>query len=121
MKLFSGLLLVTMLASSTVAHADDAADAERFVSWFEKLTDQVVADQTNCPKVAADINTSVDANKDLMDTAKKAVAAGKHMSKPQMDRFMAAGQKMGQALAAKCGNDKDVQAAIGRLPNKHGK
>ena len=120
MKLFAALLVTLTLSLPTVARADDAADLERFVSWFEKLADQVTADKTDCTKVATDINTSIDSNKDLMDKAKAARAAGKQMPKPQMDRMIAAGQKMGQALGAKCGNDKGVQAAVQRLPGpKH--
>ena len=118
MKLFAALLVTLSLTS--VVRADDAADGERFVVWFEKLADQITVDKADCPKVATDINSAVDSSKELMDKAEAAMKAGKHLAKPQLDRVIAAGQKIGNALAAKCGNDKGVQAAVQRVPGpKH--
>jgi len=119
-KIVSAVVLSLCLMPA-VARADDSADLERFVGWFEKLADQVTADKDNCGKIASDINTSVDSNKELMDKAKAARAAGKQMPKEQMNRVMAAGQKIGQAIAAKCGNDKGVHDAMAHLPGPHQK
>jgi len=118
MKLLAGLVLTAAIASPV--HAD-AVDAEKFLGWFETLANNVVADQDSCPKMATDINKSVDDNKDLVAAAQKAHAAGQQFTQAQMQRMMAAGTKIAQAVVAKCAQDKGVKAAITRLPGPHAK
>ncbi len=116
MKLFSSLLVTVVLATSVRA---DTVDAEKFLSWFEKLADTVVADQNDCPKLTADINKSVDDNKAMLQAAQQAHANGQQLTGDQVKRMAAAGQKIAQAvIGGKCGQDKGVQAAMGRLPGR---
>jgi ABC-type sugar transport system ATPase subunit len=119
MKVFSSLLLTVALTVglATPARAD-AADAEKFVSWIEKLADTVTADQNDCPKMAADINKSVDDNKAMLDAAALAHKNGQQLSGDQAKRMAAAGQKLAQAVVAKCAQDAGVKASIGRLPGR---
>jgi hypothetical protein len=111
MKLFSALLVTVALTTS--AFADDF---DKFLAWFSGLTDQVVADQNDCNKLAGDINTSVAANKDIVDHAKTAAQSGQKMTPDQQQKVMPLIQKFAGAVAAKCAQDKSVQAAMKNLP-----
>jgi hypothetical protein len=111
MKLFSALLVTVALTTSAFA-----ADFDTFMKWFNGLADQVVADQNDCVKMANDINASVAANKAMIDKAKANIQAGQKLTQDQMQRVMQAGQRLAQAIAAKCAQDKNVQAAVMNLP-----
>ena len=117
MKVFSVLILTAALTLglATPARADGAV-VEKFLSWFEKLADSVVADQNDCSKMVVDINKSVDDNKALIDAAQQAHKNGAQFTGDQLKRIMTAGQRIAQAVVAKCAQDKQVQAAMGRLP-----
>ena len=97
----------------------DSLKAEDFIAWMEKLADTTVADQNDCSKMAHDVNKSVDDNKALIQAAQEAHAKGEKLSGDQLNRMIAAGKKMGQAIAAKCAQDKSVHAALARLPSQH--
>ena len=115
MKLFS--VLLTVAALSTAVRADSFS-AESFLSWFEKLADGVVADQNDCAKMSADIIKSVDDNKALIDAAQQAHKNGQQLTGDQVKRMATAGQKIAQAVVAKCAQDQGVQAAMKRLPGR---
>jgi uncharacterized protein (DUF1501 family) len=115
MKLFSSLLVTLALSTSAFAQVN-AADFDTFMKWFNGLADQVVADQNDCVKMANDINASVAANKAMIDKAKANIQAGQKLTQDQMQRVMQAGQRLAQAIAAKCAQDKNVQAAVMNLP-----
>ena len=110
---------VALLVSSS-AFADMKADGDKFIAFFDKLADTVTADKADCAKMATDINASVDANKALLDAVKEHMKSGQKMPDDMRQHVMATGKRIGEAVAAKCSNDKPVQAAIGRLPGpKH--
>jgi hypothetical protein len=115
MKLFS--VLLTVAALSTVARAD-SFNVESFLSWFDKLANTVVADQNDCAKMSTDITKSVDDNKALIDAAQQAHKNGQQFTQDQLKRVMADGQKIAQAVVAKCAQDQGVQAAMKRLPGR---
>jgi hypothetical protein len=118
MKLLSSLVLVA--ACVGVAHADTPAsyDGAKFIAWFDKLTDQVVADQNDCPKMAADINKAIDDNKAMMDDVQKAITAGRKPSDEQEKHLQASAQRLVAAQHVKCGQDKAVAAAFERFPHR---
>jgi hypothetical protein len=115
MKLLSSLVLVA--ACVGVAHAD-SYDGAKFIAWFDKLTDQVVADQNDCPKMAADINKAIDDNKPMMDDVQKAITAGRKPSDEQEKHLQASAQRLVAAQHVKCGQDKAVAAAFERFPHR---
>lgn len=90
------------------------ADVDKFLAFFDKIVDAVVADKDNCPKMATDINGLIDANKDLLAMANEAQKAGKKLPKSAEQHMMASAQKMGPAMQ-KCQSDKAVQAAFMRM------
>jgi hypothetical protein len=129
MKIFQTLFLALAL-TTTVASADTAApkkdapaansaDVKRFLAFFDKLVDIVVADKDSCPKMAKDVNALIDSNKELLEMARKASEDGKKLPDDAQKHMSESAKKMMPAMQ-KCGNDKDVQAAFGRLDMKHG-
>jgi hypothetical protein len=95
----------------------DKADIQKWLAFFDKLVDIVVADKDDCAKMAGDLNKLIDANKDLIQKASDAVSAGKKLPEDAQKHMMASAQKMGPAMQ-KCGNDKAVQAAFMRMMPK---
>ncbi|HUJ60823.1 MAG TPA: hypothetical protein VLX92_20110 [Kofleriaceae bacterium] len=135
MKLIRVLSLLFVVSAASVAFADTPpaksapppaagsggtvsdADAKKFLVFWDKLVDLIIADKDSCPKMANDINALIDANKDLMDLAKKAAAAGKKLP-PDAEKHIQ--DTVGKLVPAmqKCQADKGVQAAFGRLNMK---
>lgn len=91
-----------------------AADIQPFIAFIDKLVEVVVADKDSCPKMAADVNKLIDDNAELMKKAAAAKAAGKQMPKDAKDHMVASMGKMAPGMQ-KCGTDKDVQKAFGRM------
>jgi hypothetical protein len=126
MKLFRTISLALALTAS-VSYADtaapkkapeaDAGDVKKFLAFFDKIVDAVVADKDSCPKMATDVNKIIDSNKALLDMAKKAEADGKTLPDDAKKHMMDSATKMAPAMQ-KCQADKDVQAAFMRLDVK---
>ena len=126
MKLLRNVSLVLVLAFAGRASADDKkpapapaaevaqADIDKWLAFWDKLVDTVVADKDDCTKMAGDINSLADANKDILTKAAEASKSGKKLPKTAEDHMMAGVKKMMPAMQ-KCQNDKDVQAAFMRL------
>ncbi len=122
MKLFKTVTMALALTAG-IASADapktatspaSSDDVKKFLVFFDKLVDAVVADKDNCPKMAKDVNALIDANKAVLDAAKKAKEEGKQLPDDARQHVMESAKKMMPAMQ-KCGNDKDVNAAFGRL------
>lgn len=110
-------LALAFTFTATTAHADtyvSTADAQKFLAFFDKFVDTAVADKASCPKMAADMNSEIDANKALLDKARAAAASGKKLPKDAQQHMMEAGQRMVPAFEA-CGTDEKVKAAMQRL------
>lgn len=115
-----------LFLAATAAHADKAAPppaaddhVTKFLAFFDKLADTVVADKADCAKMATDVNKQIDDNKAILEDAKAAQASGKQLPPEAREHMMATARRMGDAMMEKCQSDKAVQAAFGRLP-KHG-
>ncbi len=123
MKQFMRVCCFLVLAASS-AHADKVAPppaddhVAKFLAFFDKLADTVVADKADCSKMATDVNKQIDDNKALLDDAKAAQASGKQLPPDARNHMMATGKRMASAMMEKC-NDAGVKAAFDRLP-KHG-
>lgn len=117
-------LMLALTFTATTARADKTvseADAQKFLAFFDKFVDTALADKASCPKMAADMNSEIDANKALLDKARAAQAAGKQLPKDAQQHMMQDGRRIVPAMQA-CGSDKGVQAALQRLnvgPHAH--
>src|SRR5688572_17328773 len=130
MKLLRVLVMFAVVATSGVAFADEpkgekrdevsAAEAEKFLGFFNKFVDAVIQNKENCGKMAGAINGVIDANQDIVKKANEAKAAKKKLPKALEDKMMARVKEMIPAMQ-KCGGDKDVKAAVGRLDPKNAK
>lgn len=92
-----------------------AADTTKWIGFFDKLVSTVVATSSApCDRMATDVNVVIDANKDAIDVARTAHAAGKKLPLPAQQRMMEGVKKMVPAMQ-RCGNDAKVRAAFARL------
>ncbi len=117
MKSFMRVCCALVLAGS-VAHAGDD-DISKFLAFFDKVADTVVADKDDCAKMAKDVNKLIDDNQAVLEAAKKAQASGKQLPPDVRSHMMETGKRMSAAMMEKCSNDAGVKAAFDRLP-KHG-
>jgi hypothetical protein len=120
MKFLFGLVLVLAVPFKQAVAAPEVsrADMERFLAFFEKLVDTIVADKDNCPKMAGDVNALVDANADLLKKAAEAKASGQKPPADLKERADKTAKRMIDGLG-NCMNDKGVQNAIERMnPNR---
>ena len=84
------ILAVLLMSSVAFAQGDQPAqqtmkpdEVTKWITFFDKLVDTVVKDQTMCDKMAVDVNAVVDAHKDAIAVAKAAKAQGRKLpSKP---------------------------------------
>ena len=90
-----------------------AADTQKWVAFFDKLVDTVVAANT-CDKLATDVNKLVAANQDAIATAKAAHSAGRKLPQSAQQHMMEGVKKMVPGLQ-KCGQDDKVRAAFAKL------
>ena len=118
MKALLGLLVLALLAiPGKLAFAADEisqADADKFMVFFDKFIDTIVADKDNCPKMATDLNKLIDANADLLKKASEAQKSGKKLPKASEDHMKESSKKIGDSMN-KCGADKGVQSALDRM------
>jgi hypothetical protein len=114
-KPWFALILVTAL-STRPAVADEVAraDVARWLAFFDKLVDTVVADQGKCPKMAADVQALIDANAELLRKAAQADRDHRKLPKDAQDHVDAGVRRMMGGLQS-CASDPAVQAAMGRL------
>jgi hypothetical protein len=124
MKLLRALSMIVVLGASTIVMAEgekreevSAADAEKFLGFFNKFVDAVVTNKDACPKMASSINTVIDAHLDVLKQANAAREAKRKLPKAYEDKMMARVKEMMPAMQ-KCGKDKDVEAAISRMDKK---
>jgi hypothetical protein len=129
-KFFLALAFVT--ATATAVRADPPKDTpkdapkdtagevskenvDKFLAFFDKLVDLVVADKSDCTKMAGDIGKHIDGNAELIKRGQEAQAKGQKLPKQAQDHMMGSMKKMAGALQEKCMQDKGVQTAMERL------
>ena len=92
------------------------ATADRFMAFFDKLVEIVVANKDDCTKMAGAVNTHVDANQALLKEISDAKAANKEPPAAMKDHVMQKTRdELGPAMQAKCSQDKGVMAAFNRI------
>ena len=133
------ITIVAALAAGTTAFADapkapadkqapapapkkeelSAAEAAKFVAFFDKLVDIVVANKQDCAKMAAGINGHVDANQALLKAAADAKNANKDLPQAAKDKIeKRTKDELAPAIMAKCGQDQGVMNAFMRMKPK---
>jgi hypothetical protein len=119
-KPFAALALASMIAAGAARadapKADEMAPdlVARLVALFDRIVDAVVADKTDCAKMAKDIDAAIDADKALPAAAAKAKKDGKKLPKAAQDH-MAEGAKRAVPAMQSCGDKPAVQKAFKRL------
>ena len=110
---FAGVLAL----GAGVVHAEmSKADGDKFLAFFDKLANTVVADKDDCPKMGNDMTSLIDANKEILAKVDEARKSGKPMPPEIRDHVMATSRKMAPAIE-KCKTDKNVAAAMQKLPH----
>jgi hypothetical protein len=90
------------------------ADVKKWLAFWDKLVDVFVSDKGQCGKMGTDLNALVDANKDLMAHAQKAVADGKQLPADARQHMKDTLPKIiGGAMS--CKDDATVKAGMQRL------
>jgi len=98
------------------------ADAQRFLTFFDKLVGVVVANQDDCAKMATGINSLIDANQALLDEASAARNQNKELPPAVKDKIeKKAREELTPAMMKKCSADKTVQTAFMRMGASHKK
>ena len=115
-------ILLAIAMTDGVAQAQDNApqqqmkpdEVSKWITFFDKLVDTVVADQTMCDKMAVDVNAVVDANKDAINVAKAAKAQGRKLP-PDAQQKMVEGVKKMIPGMQNCGQNEKVRGAFAKL------
>ncbi len=119
------VLAAALAAGRPVAFADKPAankdtvsdaDAQRFSVFFEKLVAIVVANQDDCGKMAAALNTHMDANQAVLKAAADAKNHNKELPQAVKDKLAKqASEQLAPAMMKRCANDKPVLDAFLRM------
>ena len=115
MRVF-GFTAVLALGAGVVHAEMSKADGDKFLAFFDKLADTVVADKADCAKMGTDMTKQVDDNKDILAKVDEARKSGKPMPVEMRNHVMATSRKMAPAIE-KCKADKNVSAAFQKLPH----
>ena len=91
-----------------------AQDVEKFLAFFNKFVDTVVAAKEDCAKLTKDINALIDVNGDMLKKIQEAKAANKDLPQAAKDKMMSRVKEMMPAMQ-KCQSDAGFQAAMKRM------
>lgn len=105
-----------------VVHADTpraqqempAADAAKWMTFFDKLVVTVVGSEGACDKMATGVTSLVDANQDAIAIARAAKQQGKKLPAAAQTRMIEGVKKMVPGMQ-KCSHDQKVRAAFAKL------
>lgn len=110
------------LSAFGIANADDKkptemsqAEVTKWLRFFDKLVATVVKTSSGpCDKMAAQVNSVIDANQDAIAVARAAHAAGRKLPQPAQNHMMEGVKKMVPGMQ-RCGTDDKVRAAFVKL------
>lgn len=110
---------IAVVGFAGVAQADTpqqempAADAEKWMTFFDKLV-TTVADSVTCEKMATNVNAVVEANRDAIEIARAAKQRGTKLPADMQTRMVEGVKKMVPGMQ-RCGHDHKVRAAFAKL------
>ena len=110
--------VATTPAPSTPAAEMAPADVSKWLTFFDKLVATVVNTATTCGKMATDVNTVMDNNKDAIAVAKKAKQQGKKLPEDAKAKMLDGVKKMMPGMQNCASNDR-VRAAFAKLDLNH--
>ena len=93
------------------------ADAEKFLAFFNKFVDTMIAAKDDCVKMTKDINALIDANAEMVKKFQDAKAAGKELPADIKQKMLSRVKEMMPAMQ-KCGQDQAFNAAMARMQAK---
>ena len=117
------LVVVLLLLTAAPTFADSKkpkaeeisqADADKYLAFFTKLTDAIVQNKDNCARMAAQMNSVIDANQEIIKKVAAEQSAGKQLPKKLEEKMAARTREMIPAMN-KCGADTEVRAALKRI------
>lgn len=89
-------------------------ETEKFLAFFNKFVDTVVAAKEDCAKLTKDINALIDANGEMLEKIRQAKAANKDLPQAAKEKMMSRVKEMMPAMS-KCQNDAGFVAAMKRM------
>jgi len=108
-----------------IAHADAPvaaemapADVAKWLAFFDKLVTTVVDTQRACDKMAVDVNSVMETNKDAIALAKQAKASGRKLPADAKAKMVDGVKKMMPGMQ-NCGQNDKVRAAFAKLDLNH--
>lgn len=110
--LLLGTLLTAALADSRPGEMAPA-DVAKWLGFFDKLVTTVV-NAPACDRMASDVSTLVDQNKDAIAVAKAARSRGEKLPDAAQQHMLDGVKQMLPAMQ-RCGQDTKVRAAFAKL------
>ncbi|MDB4955187.1 MAG: hypothetical protein JWO36_2756 [Myxococcales bacterium] len=105
-------------APATPGEEMAAADVQRWLAFFDKLVDAVVAGEKDCDKMATEVGHVIDRNKPALDMARNARNSRKKLPLAAQQHMMDGVKKMAPGIQ-NCGEKDNVRAAFARLDVSH--
>ena len=90
------------------------AAVTKWLAFFDKLVDTVVADQDSCERMATDVGTVIDTNRDSLALAHAARARHEKLPESAQEHMMEGVKKMEPGIE-NCGGNDHVKAAFAKL------
>jgi hypothetical protein len=121
MKHLRSLIVLVAVARTGVTYAQStptsqempAADVQRWLGFWDKLVATVAKTQP-CDRMASDVSSLVDRNKDAVAIVRTARQQGKKLPEAAQQHMLEGVKKMVPAMQ-KCGQDAKVRAAFAKL------
>ncbi|HEY1558567.1 MAG TPA: hypothetical protein VGF94_27275 [Kofleriaceae bacterium] len=124
--LISALVASAAYAQPPAHHADQTAPDEmkplemkpasvtKWLTFFDKLVDTVVADQDSCEQMATDVRTVIETNRDSLQIARS--ARDRHEKLPEAAQMhMLEGVRRMEVGIDNCGSNDRVKDAFAKL------
>lgn len=91
-----------------------AAEADKFLAFYNKFVDIAVASKEDCAKLTKESNALIDANGDLLKKIQEAKAANKELPQATKEKMMSRIKELMPAMK-KCESDPAFTAVMQRM------
>ena len=102
-------------APAPTAPEISAADAEKFLAFFNKFADVMVANKDDCTKMATGLNKLIDQSQAMIKMANDSKSSGKRLPKAVEDKMMKRVMSDIAPAMQKCQGDQGVMDAMKRM------